>query len=70
VRIDPARDNQLSGGVDELIGLDRQISTYQSNRRAADEDIGMIIVDRGDNAAILDQNTHYSAPGMFDRSLF
>ena len=40
VRVDAAGDDQLAGGVDALVGFDREVLADQGHLRAVDEDVG------------------------------
>jgi hypothetical protein len=52
MRIDAARNNQLSGGVDDMVGLDRNIAANQIDAVFVDKNVGMVIVRGRHDAAI------------------
>ena len=58
VGIDPARDDKPSGGVYDPLGGNLQVAADQRHGFAVDEDVGAIIVNRGYDAAVLDQYAH------------
>ena len=64
VGIDPARDDEPSRCVDHGIGVDHQVAADQGHGFVADEDVGMVVVDRGDDSSVLDQHAHCLYPAL------
>ena len=70
VWIDAAWYHEFAGCVDFLVRFDHQILADEGYCGAVDEDVGVIVVDCGDDTSVLDQNTHFRAPPAFDRPRF
>ena len=58
VGIDPARDDESSRRIDDGIGVDHQVAADQGDGLVTDEEVGTVVVDRGDDSSILDQHAH------------
>ena len=69
VRIDSAGDDQTSFCVDCLVGFDVDLLADHGHFAVFDEDVGVVIVDGGDDAAVGDDRFHggviviYTTPG-------
>ena len=58
VRVDAARQDVLAGGVDRPVGGDVEVGADQRDALALDEDVGDVVVGRGDDASSTDQDRH------------
>jgi hypothetical protein len=58
VGIDRAREHVAPGRVDHAVRVDVQRLSDQGDPLALDEDVGDVVVRRGDDAATLDQDAH------------
>jgi len=58
VRVDAARQDVLAARVDHLVRRDVQRLADQGDALTLDEDVGDVVVRRGDHAATLDQHRH------------
>src|SRR5437899_10615272 len=56
--VDRAREDVLAARVDHLVRRDVQRLADQGDALALDEDVGDVVVRRGDHAATLDQHRH------------
>ena len=68
VRIDAARQHELAPGVDHTVGVVVERLADQRHPVALDEDVGDVVVGRGDDAATLDQHGHGSSFGRRAKS--
>ena len=60
VGVDTARDDELSGGVDGLVGLDPVAASQQcSDLAVLDEDVGLHLLDGSHDGATLDQSLRH-----------
>ena len=56
VRVDAARQDVPARRVDDLVGRHVERGADEGDPLAVDEDVGDVVVGRGDDAAVLDQN--------------
>ncbi len=54
VRIDPAGNDELAGGVDRLVHLHLEVRADDGHALVFDQNIALVIVNRSHDAAILD----------------
>ena len=61
VRIDASGDDEAAVGVDDFVGFD--VDRFRDHRDGAvlDEDVGVVVVDGGDDAAVADDGSHAAA---------
>src|SRR5438067_9656173 len=62
VRVDAPGNHQPSLGVDFFVGLDIDLLSDHRDLAVFDEDVGVVIVDSGDHAAVPDQRLHLTLP--------
>ena len=58
VRVDRARDHVLARRVDHTIGGDVERPSDLGDRLSLDQDVGHVVVSRGDDVAAFDQHAH------------
>src|ERR1700731_4343082 len=64
MRIDAPWDHQLSRGVEGFIGFDDEILPDQSDTGAVNENVGVVVIDRGHNSTVLNQDAHGAPPSL------
>ena len=62
VGIHPSGHDELARGVDDGIGVDDELPADEGHDLAVHEDIGVVVVHRGDDPAVPDENAHREAP--------